>query len=161
MKHYDVESYGIDNSVGYLLRRGASLMREQLETAFADAGLTFVQWVTLSRVSHDPSLTPGELCRDLRHDSGAFTRILDHLEHGGLIRRTRSDQDRRVVELQVTPAGQRAVDALRPLVVERLNHALADFSAADVATLTALLKRLIARLETAPPGGAGSRGPAP
>jgi hypothetical protein len=35
-----------------------------------------------------------------------------------------------------------------PLVVDRLNDVLGDFSATEVAQLTALLMRMIARLET-------------
>jgi len=156
MKHYDESTYTVDNSVGYLMRRGAALMREELEAAFAGHGFTFVQWVTLMRVREKPTLTAGDLCRDLHHDSGAFTRVLDHLEERHLIRRERSDTDRRVMLLHLTDAGREAVQALLPIVVERLNHALQPFTAAEVETLAGLLRRLTARLETA-----GAEGAAP
>jgi DNA-binding MarR family transcriptional regulator len=147
MKHYDARTYTVQDSVGYLMRHGASLMREELEAAFANHGFTFVQWVTMMRVRDNPALTAGDLCRDLHHDSGAFTRVLDQLEKRGLIRRERSETDRRVVLLHLTPDGRRVVETLLPIVVERLNHALAEFSAAEVATLARLLRRLIGRLE--------------
>ena len=147
MKHYDARTYTVQDSVGYLMRHGASLMREELEAAFANHGFTFVQWVTMMRVRDNPALTAGDLCRDLHHDSGAFTRVLDQLENRGLIRRERSETDRRVVLLHLTPDGRRVVETLLPIVVDRLNHALAEFSAAEVATLAKLLRRLIARLE--------------
>ena len=147
MKHYDAHSYSMDNSIGYLMRRGASMMREQLEASFAGHGFTFVQWATLMRVREDPTLTAGDLCRDLHHDSGAFTRVLDQLEQRGLIERERSDSARRVVQLHLTGAGSQAVQSLLPIVVARLNDALQDFSAAEVATLAKLLRRLMARLE--------------
>jgi len=147
MKHFDARTYTVQDSVGYLMRHGASLMREELEAAFANHGFTFVQWVTMMRVRDNPALTAGDLCRDLHHDSGAFTRVLDQLENRGLIRRERSETDRRVVLLHLTPDGRRVVETLLPIVVDRLNHALAEFSAAEVATLAKLLRRLIARLE--------------
>lgn len=148
MKHYDESSYTVENSIGYLMRRGATLMREQLEAAFAGHGFTFVQWVTLMRVRDQPTLTAGDLCRDLHHDTGAFTRVLDHLEERRLIRRERSETDRRVVLLHLTKQGRDAVNALLPIVVERLNNALQPFTAAEVATLATLLRRLTARLES-------------
>jgi DNA-binding MarR family transcriptional regulator len=151
MKHYEVGSYRVDRSVGYLIRRSASLMREQLEAEFASQSLTFVQWVTLMLVRDGQALTPGALCRNLHHDSGAFTRILDHLEQRKLLKRARSGADRRVVQLRVTAAGRRAVEGLLPIVVGRLNEALQDFSRAEVETLAQLLGRLITRLE--PPAG--------
>ena len=151
MKHYNARTYNVQDSVGYLMRHGASLMREELESAFAGHGFTFVQWVTLMRVGDTPTLTAGDLCRDLHHDTGAFTRVLDHLEQRGLIRRERSETDRRVVLLRLTPEGRDVVRSLRPIVIGRLNHALQDFSAAEFATLSKLLRRLIARLEEAAP----------
>jgi len=155
MNHYHLASYSVHDSIGYLMRRGAALLREQLETSFAGAGITFVQWATLIMLRDDPSLTAADLCRDLRHDSGAFTRIIDHLEERGLLQRVRSDADRRSVQLCLTDAGREMVHANLPLVVDRLNHALADFTPAEVETLTSLLTRMIARLET--PAAAGGR----
>ncbi len=150
MKHYDVPDYSVHNSVGYLMRRGASLLREQLEASFADAGITFVQWATLILLRDNPSLTPAELCRDLRHDSGAFSRMVDQLEQRELLQRLRSDADRRSVQLLLTVAGRQMIETHLPLVVARLNHALSDFTPAEVATLTSLLTRMIARLEHLP-----------
>ena len=154
MKHYDAHSYTVEGSIGYLIRRGASLLRHELEQAFEGHGLTFVQWATLMRLRDEPTLTAGEICRDLHHDSGAFTRVLDHLEERDLVRRERSENDRRVVLLQLTADGRRAVQTMLPVVVERLNYALQDLSAAEVATLAKLLRRLTSRLDGSAAAGA-------
>ena len=147
MSHYDSATYSAHDSIGYLMRRGASLLREQLEDSFESAGISFVQWATLMLVRDKPEITPGDLCRDLRHDSGALTRILDHLEERGLLHRARSGADRRSVQLRLTDGGQRMVETRLPLVVDRLNDVLADFSPAEVTLLTSLLSRMILRLE--------------
>jgi len=148
MRHYDPATYAVHSSIGYLMRRGALLLREQLEASFDTAGFTFVQWATLILVRDNPGTTPGEVCRDLRHDSGAFTRIVDHLEERNLLRRVPNDADRRSVQLLLTEDGHRMIEVGIPLVVDRLNDVLADFTEAEVAELTALLIRMIARLET-------------
>ena len=147
MKHYDARTYTVAESVGFLLRRGAALLRQALETEFEGHGLTFVHWATLMRLRDNPSLTAGDICRDLMHDSGAFTRVLDHLEERGLVRRERSESDRRVVRLHLTTAGRHEVQKLVPIVVDQLNHALQDFSAAEVVTFGKMLRRMISRLE--------------
>jgi DNA-binding MarR family transcriptional regulator len=149
MQHYDARSYKVQDSIGYLMRRGAALMRHEIEGAFVGQGLSFVQWVTLIKLRDEPTLTAGDLCRDLQHDSGAFTRVLDHLEQHGLIGRERSESDRRVVQLVLTADGRRAVQSMLPIVVDRLNYALQDFSAAEVTMLAKLLRRLMARLDDA------------
>ena len=148
MKHYDPATYAVHNSIGYLMRRGALLLREQLEASFDSSGMTFVQWATLILVRDNPGITPGEVCRDLRHDSGAFTRIVDHLEERNLLRRVPNDADRRSVQLMLTEDGHRMIEVGIPLVVDRLNDVLGDFTSTEVAQLTSLLTRMIARLET-------------
>jgi len=148
MKHYDPRTYTVENSVGYLIRRSSTLMRDELEQAFEGHGLTFVQWVTLLRLRDDPQLTAGDICRDLRHDSGAFTRVLDHLEERGLVRRERSEADRRVMLLHLTSEGRHAVQSMLPIVIAKLNDALQDFTAAELSTFTKLLRRLTERLES-------------
>jgi DNA-binding MarR family transcriptional regulator len=52
------------------------------------------------------------------------------------------------VELQLTAAGLRAVESLIPLVVDKLNLALADFSGGEVTELKRLLIKLNTRLAT-------------
>jgi DNA-binding MarR family transcriptional regulator len=146
MKHYTVETYTVADSVGYLMRHTASLLRDELETAFEGHGFTFVQWATMMRLRDNMRLTAGDLCRDLRHDTGAFTRVIDHLEERGLVSRERSDDDRRVVLLKLTSAGRQAVQSMLPVVVDRLNEALQDLSASELATLVRLLRRISARL---------------
>ena len=147
MKHYDPKTYRVDDSVGYLLRRGATLLRADLEAAFADVELSFVQWVTLMLLRDRPGLTPVALCADLHHDSGAFTRLLDRLERVGYVARERDAHDRRLVHVRLTREGESVVAAQVPRVTERLNAAFADFTADDLSLFTRLLGRLITRLD--------------
>jgi DNA-binding MarR family transcriptional regulator len=149
MNYYLARSFTSRSSIGYLMRRGATLMRDQLERALAAHDVTFAQWVTLVLVQENPGMTAGELCRELHHDSGALTRLLDQLEGQSYLKRTRGVTDRRVVRLRLTAAGRRALTALMPPVVERMNAALGGFSAAEVTTLVGLMNRLIAQLEHA------------
>jgi DNA-binding MarR family transcriptional regulator len=50
--------------------------------------------------------TVAELARELNTDPGAMTRLLDRLECKGLCRRSRSTDDRRVVNIELTPEGE-------------------------------------------------------
>ena len=99
-----------------------------------------------------------DLCAQLRHDSGALTRVIDQLEARGLVQRERSREDRRAVQLRLTDAGQTIVAALIPSVVDKLNLALRDFSKAESAELNRLLTKLITSLDgaVAPSRGAAA-----
>src|SRR3546814_2219137 len=80
------------------------------DAIFAPHDISFVQWIAMLRLREGQALTASDLCRAMRHDNGALTRILDQLEERGFLIRNRSQQDRRVVELELTEAGNRKLD---------------------------------------------------
>ena len=54
------------------------------------------------------------------------------------------------MELHLTPSGRQLVQSLVPVVVDRLNLALADFSREEVEELKRLLNKLIVGVEAIP-----------
>ena len=143
MHHYSAKTYKARSSVGYLIKRASALGIECLEPALADRGFRFTQWVILMYLRDGLAINAKEICSQLRHDSGAVTRVIDQLEARDFVRRERSVNDRREVKLTLTDAGRETVESLIPTVVDRLNHMLRDFSAAEVAELTRLLAKFI------------------
>jgi DNA-binding MarR family transcriptional regulator len=149
MQHYTADKYRAKTSVGYLVKRANALVVEGLEPALAEQGFTFTQWVVMMHLRDGLAPNAKDLCVQLRHDSGAVTRILDQLEARALLVRERSLDDRREVKLRLTDAGHKMVESLIPTVVDKLNEVLGDFSSAEVAELTRLLNKFIAGLNTA------------
>jgi DNA-binding MarR family transcriptional regulator len=154
---YRAGHYGMKNSVGYLIRRTANLVLPQFETMFADKELTFSQWAVLMALREWQASTSGEIARHICHDAGSLTRVIDQLERRGLIARLRSDTDRRVVTLTLTPQGAELVKNLMPRVVDFWNRLLAGFSHAEIQSLIGLLTRLVAAAGGAAGEPAGRR----
>jgi DNA-binding MarR family transcriptional regulator len=149
---YSAENYTVRGSVGYLIRRARNLMGARVEAEFDRHEITFVQWILMMQLRDGLANTAAELSRDMCHDSGALARVVEQLEHRGLIARRRSQADRRTVELILTDAGLTMINALVPTVVCLLNRALADFTEDEVRTFTHLLNKFIDGVsdETAP-----------
>ncbi len=141
-QHYRVSTYKAQLSVGYLVKRAHSLMLDIMEPVIEQRGFSFIQYVVLTCLHDGIAVNPKDICTQYRHDSGALTRIIDQLAERGLLERVRRDRDRRKVELQLTPAGREAIDSLIPLVVDKLNEVLTDFSKAEVQELLRLLVKL-------------------
>ncbi|HZR35984.1 MAG TPA: MarR family transcriptional regulator [Nevskia sp.] len=142
-QYYHAETYDTRSSVGYLVKRAHGLALDMLEPELARHGLTFTQYAVLMSVRDGIALNPKDLCIQLRHDSGALTRLLDQLESRGLVERHRSVEDRRAIEVHLTAAGEEALRTVIPLVVNRINSVLKDFSHAEVDELLRLLNKLI------------------
>jgi len=91
----------------------------------AKAGLSTSQYNVLRilRGSHPSGLTCGEIAeRTVAHDPDV-TRLVDRLGKRGLVRRTRSRTDRRVVQVGITRKGLDLLHELDPYV-DRLPRAL-------------------------------------
>lgn len=133
-------------SPGYLIRRIYHLLMRQADhIVFED--LTFTQWIVLAQLRDGSVTTGADICRNLNHDSGAVTRLLDQLEARGLVERHRIADDRRVAKLQLTAEGRALVKRLSPRVADLWNTLMSDFSHAEIATLMELLSRLHGRLD--------------
>ena len=141
-QHYQVSTYRAQSSIGYLMKRAHSLMLDVMEPLVEEHGFTFIQWVILSWLRDGIAVNPKDICIQYRHNSGALTRVIDQLAERGLLERIRRDRDRRKVELQLTPAGRAAIEGLIPLVVDKLNLALAEFSSTEVKEFQRLLIKL-------------------
>jgi DNA-binding MarR family transcriptional regulator len=152
-QHYQVSTYKAQSSVGYLIKRAHSLMLDVMEPVLEERGFSFVQYVILSWLRDGIAVNPKDICFQFRHNSGALTRVIDQLAERGFLERMRRNRDRRKVELQLTPAGREAVEGLIPLVVEKLNLALADFSGAEVQEFLRLLIKFNTTLQPAVKAG--------
>jgi DNA-binding MarR family transcriptional regulator len=145
-QHYKVATYRAQDSIGYLIKRAQSLMMDLMEPVFEERGFTFLQYMILAWIRDGIAVNPKDICAQYRHDSGALTRVIDQLADRGLLERVRRDRDRRKVELQLTAAGRDTLENLVPLVVGKLNLALADFSRAEVHEFQRLLIKLNTQL---------------
>jgi DNA-binding MarR family transcriptional regulator len=147
--YYKPSNYAMRNSVGYLMRVTTNRLLPQMETLFEDQELTFSQWTTLVAL-HSGITTAGDLARNICHDAGSLTRLIDGMIKRGLVSRSRSETDRRVVTLALTSRGEDLVEALAPRMINFWNGLLAGFSHAEVDTLINLLTRLLLVAEGQP-----------
>lgn len=142
-----VEGFTASRSLGFLVRRAHKLMNQQAEQMFAGRDLTLSQWVVLKLIDEGRVATPGEAARMLGHNTGATTRLVDHLESHGLLERRREAGDRRMVGLALTPAGKSMAKAWDGEMDRFFGELLAEFSPAEVEALIDLMSRLVDRLE--------------
>ncbi|WP_294235641.1 MarR family winged helix-turn-helix transcriptional regulator [uncultured Sphingomonas sp.] len=148
MTQHCPDPFDPERAVGYLTKRVFQLARIGVEPVFADEEVTHVQWSALMALQYGVGGTAAELARHLCHDTGATTRIVDTLEERGLIQRCRCTEDRRVVRLSLTDAGNVVSDRCKAKVVAQWNDWLADWSHEEIERFVGDLQRLRNKLET-------------
>ena len=70
------------------------------------------------------------------------TRLVERLQKAGLVRRERSELDRRAVEVALTEAGEDLLRQLAPLVDATIERVTAHLSGDELALLSDLLERI-------------------
>ncbi|HSB23160.1 MAG TPA: MarR family transcriptional regulator [Burkholderiaceae bacterium] len=139
---YDGRNYEMADSVGHQLFNVMLLMRREVDRRMLEHDLTDAQWKPLWMLKLGRATNAIELAREMGIDAGAVTRMLDRLEAKGLLARVRSEADRRVVHLRLTPAGE-AVAKKVPFVLASVNNDfLRGFSEPEWKQLRKLLVRM-------------------
>lgn len=139
---YSADTYRPDESAGFLMRQVLNLMQAEVDALLEPTGLTNAQWQPLLKLYWGSATTVAELARECRLDTGAMTRTLDRLEAKGLVRRERSETDRRVVNLALTEQGTAAAREIPAALSRMQNEFLRDFSVDEWQQLKDLLRRL-------------------
>jgi MarR family transcriptional regulator, organic hydroperoxide resistance regulator len=104
--------------------------------------LSYAQYGLLHGLSERCECSARDLAEHSNLSPATVTQMLEHLEAAGLVTRTRSEQDRRVVLSVLTDRGA-AIVAERQLQMEaRWTDALQEFSEADLAAATKVLNRV-------------------
>ncbi|HMA06844.1 MAG TPA: MarR family transcriptional regulator, partial [Ramlibacter sp.] len=119
------------------------MMSSQIEHEFEPSGLTNAQWLPLLKLSMGASSTPAELARECHLDAGGMTRLLDRLETKGLVRRVRSSEDRRVVNLELTDPGREAAKHIPAILCGVQNAHMRGFTVEEWQLLKSLLSRIL------------------
>lgn len=109
------------------LLRAANRLSQGVADLLRPAGLTPTQYNVLRILrGSDGPLTCGEMGARMIARDPDVTRLLDRLEKQGLIRRTRSEEDRRVVVTEISSQGLEILSELDEPVVrlhrEQLGH---------------------------------------
>jgi MarR family transcriptional regulator, organic hydroperoxide resistance regulator len=103
-----VATFGIDSQLCFALYSASRAMTAAYRPFLADMKLTYPQYlVMLVLWEEGAGVTVGRLGERLQLDSGTLSPLLKRLEANGFVRRQRSSDDERVVEVVLTPAGRR------------------------------------------------------
>ncbi len=107
------ESLLLDNQICFLLYGASRAVTQLYQPLLEPLGLTYPQYLVLLVLWENDGASVRTLCERLYLDSGTLTPLITRLEAAGLVRRVRSSDDARVVDVHLTTAGKRLKRAAR------------------------------------------------
>lgn len=108
--------------------------------------LTLPQLTTLLAVQQSSSCRMSVLAELTRQSAGTLTGIVDRLIDDQLLERTRSVNDRRVIDITLTAEGKRRLSDALVARQSEMQHALAQFSNGELHDFAYLLDRFLSSL---------------
>ena len=143
VQHYTKKTFSMTQSIGFMLTKARNLVAADMDAALKPIAITSQQMGIVLWLSRGIAATPFEMSRHLSIDTGLMTRMLDKLEAKGLLKRTRSNTDRRVFDLKLTNKGEAVAAEIPDIALPVLNGRVKSFSKAEFKELLRLLGKFI------------------
>jgi DNA-binding MarR family transcriptional regulator len=153
----------IQKQPGHLIRRLQQIAVALFVAECEALELTPVQYASLTAIRDVPDLDVTRLSSLVALDKATLAKVIERLEAKGWIRRTSSDDDKRVKLLSVTPKGRKALTAAEPRVRRCQRRILAPLAEEERQRFMKMLERLVeanngySRAPMRAPRNAGSR----
>ena len=109
----EYEALRLDHQLCFPLYAASREVVKQYTPYLKPLGLTYTQYITLMVLWEDRKLRVGDLGQKLFLDTGTLTPLLKKMEESGLVKRTRSQEDERVVLVEITEKGMGLRDKLK------------------------------------------------
>ena len=143
MNHYSKDNFRLTQSIGFMINKARNILIVEMDAALKELDISSQQMGILMALTLGLAATPFELSKVLGIDTGLMTRMLDKLEAKELLQRSRSLEDRRVVNLALTEKGEEVAAQIPAIAPDVLNAHLKNFSKAEFEELRRLLRKFL------------------
>jgi DNA-binding MarR family transcriptional regulator len=109
--------------------------------------ITTPQMICVYELSRNDGITLSQLSKAVNIGISTVNGIVDRLEMKGLLKRRRSQQDRRKVQLHLTESGRRITRQAPSLLQDKLSSALKNLPELEQVTIAMSLERVVALME--------------
>ena len=104
--------------------------------------LTLTEFAMLEVLLHKGALPIGEIGDRVHLASSSMTYVIDKLEQRGLLRRRRSEEDRRALLAELTPEGRAKIEAVFPEHAALIRDLMDNLTPEEKRDTASVLKRL-------------------
>ncbi len=135
----------------YLLHQTSQALRSRLEHAFRSLGATGIQYTILGLLDRHAGLSSADLSRRFFVTPQTMNQIVGGMTRRGLIERTSSDSNRRILEMTLTPAGRTLLERCEVVADKVEGDALALLPERQLEEMRQHLRLLLRQLRAGAP----------
>ncbi|SFG11182.1 transcriptional regulator, MarR family [Desulfotomaculum arcticum] len=141
-------TFKLDDSLGFILNRTNTRMKNTLLHHFKNYDVTPEQWAVLNRLWEREGISPKKLAKLTSKDQPTTVRILSKLEKKGFITRQVNPKDSRAYLISLTSEGRELKDKLFPLAFAALDKAIKGLDEKQVEEVKVVLNKIFENLDS-------------
>ncbi len=135
--------------LGFLMKKAFQCIVGQADKALERYDLTYAQWMVIDQLNTSGPTGLLNLAKALDLDPGALTRTIERLELKGLIHRVRTQQDKRLCQIELSKKSKDLIGVIPSLLADAMNHHLKGFEREEYEKLILALNHVIHNASTA------------
>lgn len=132
----------------------ASLIREincklnhNIKNEFKETGLTVPQIMVIKTLSKNKRLKVSEISKEISLVNSTVSGIIDRLEKQDIVKRVRSEKDRRIVYIELSNNGDEIIKKYRHIINNFFNNIFSSSSEKEIETILTGLQTLKTTLD--------------
>lgn len=133
-------------NLGYHLRRAQAAFRAEMDAALRPLGITTPQYSVLARLAEEPGASNAELARTALVTAQSMQGIVANLEKLNLVKRKPDPHHGRILQAQLTAAGQAALKKGHAMAAVVEDKMIGTMKPEDARRAAELLDRFAANL---------------
>ncbi|MGP4063452.1 MarR family winged helix-turn-helix transcriptional regulator [Oceanobacillus sp. M65] len=137
----------LDNQICFQLYATTREMTKRYRPLLEELNVTYPQYLVLLVLWETDRISVKALGKRLFLDSGTLTPMLKRMEEHGLIQRTRSKEDERVVEVVLTEQGKQSEEQAEQIPLRFIEQT--NLNEEEVNQLKQTLSKMLAQLDEA------------
>lgn len=143
-------AFMLDDYILYNMVRTTDTYTEEMSKALKSFGLDTMKWRILMLLNDKSPSSVSELARRSVTKMPTLTRMLTRMEKEGLIVRSSLANDRRFVEVTMTPKAAKTLQMVQAIGQRVFERAFEGIDGAEIAEVTQIMKRIRANLSRSP-----------
>lgn len=130
------------NNVWHAVADANKLWYRLAERNLSLLGISLSEFRVLSLLSEQGTCPMVKLAHDQSMTKSGMTGLIDHLEDQGFIKRIRSKNDRRIINIEITTEGRKLIKKCTILYQQFVEKSLEDLSEEEIETLLRIVKKM-------------------
>ena len=126
----------------FYIQQVEQLVRRRLDECLQPDGITAGQYMVMNLIIHHEPVSSAELARRANMTAQSMGEFIKHLEAKGFVTRTADPNNRRVIQVNMTPGGRKLLVRCESLVDQAERDFFACLNGEEIAQMRFLLSRV-------------------